>query len=188
MDKLVKTIIKTSFENITNSTIPLNEQVGLIVEYKNVKFEFLINIKTSTDNLICLGSGAYPLDKSKIDKTKPWFNRWSWNFDEFSTIHYNDPSLYLYNDKMDAGWGLGTPEDWFLEDIKDILVQLFKKFGFKNENVIFYGSSAGGFTSLQLGIMIKQTNVLADIPQLNLKRWYWDTIKIQFFQTILRKK
>jgi len=89
---------------------------------------------------------------------------------------------------MDAGWGLGTPEDWFLEDIKDILVQLFKKFGFKNENVIFYGSSAGGFTSLQLGIMIKQTNVLADIPQLNLKRWYWDTIKIQFFQTILRKK
>ena len=56
-----------------------------------------------------------------------------------------------------------------MENISDIVVKLIKRVNIKYENLIFYGSSMGGFTSLQLVIMVKDSIALADIPQLEFQ-------------------
>ena len=44
---------------------------------------------------------------------------------------------------------------------------------------MFFGSSAGGFTSLVLSILIKNTIALADVPQFDITKWgsHWKPIK-----------
>ena len=103
----------------------------------------------------------------EIFKQKPRFNRHSWKFSE-STLFYNDPTRYL-NDSMLGGWCIGEPNNWYLEEIKEIIVKITDYLKIKNENILFYGSSLGGFNSIQLGILIRNSKVLADVPQLRLE-------------------
>ncbi len=103
----------------------------------------------------------------EIFKQKPRFNRHSWKFSE-STLFYNDPTRYL-NDSMLGGWCIGEPNNWYLEEIKEIIVKITDYLKIKNENILFYGSSLGGFNSIQLGILIRNSKVLADVPQLTLE-------------------
>ena len=50
-----------------------------------------------------------------------------------------------------------------------IIEEIAKNIHIKNENLLFYGSSSGGFCSLLLSTLIKDSYSLAEIPQLNLK-------------------
>lgn len=134
MEQLVEKIIKTDYENIEKIDIPYDERVGLIVYMSSIKYEFLLNIKSNTNKLLVVGSGALP-NGSKHDRKRPLFHRWSWKFEQ-STIHYNDPTLYLTNNIL-GGWGLGTMNNWYLKKISLILIKLFKKLSIKNENIMF---------------------------------------------------
>ncbi len=168
--------ITIEYENIDDFVIPLNTLFELTVLYNNVKYEFLINIKKNNDKLIVLGGGFMPQDKVKKFKDKPYYMRWSWEFKE-SVIYYNDPTRYL-NSMFRGGWGIGTEDDYYLENIKNILLKLTSKCNILNENILFYGSSMGGFMSLLLATMVKQSTALADIPQLDVsKDTYWDEFK-----------
>ena len=81
--------------------------------------------------------------------------------------------------------GIGTEDNYYLEKISVILKLLIDKFKFKRQNVLFYGSSAGGFTSLILATLVKGTMALADIPQLYVHKYKtlkrqtggWQTIR-----------
>lgn len=176
MEELVDNIIKCDFDNIPFSTFPIDERFGLVVTKNDVPYEFLIHIKTDNDKLLCLGSGALnpPIRDQFINK--PRFNRHSWGFKE-STIFYNDPTRYL-DKSLQGGWGIGTPDDWFLENIKDIIIRVANFFNFNNENILFYGSSLGGFQSILLSILVKDSTALADVPQLTFENdRYWDYVK-----------
>ena len=166
MDQLVDEIINIDYEELSTFEIPLNYKFGLCVTLKDTKYEFLVHFKTNNDKVICLGSGAIG-DNSKHDTTRPFFHRHSWTFDA-STIWYNDPTRYL-NLESKGSWGVGTTDDYILENIGDIIVKLITRMNFKCENLIFYGSSMGGFTSLQLATMVKDSIALADIPQLEFQ-------------------
>lgn len=166
MHQLVDEIININFEELSTFEIPLNRRFGLCVTYTNTKYEFLVHFKSNTDKVLCIGAGAMA-DDSTHDPTRPFFHRHSWAFDA-STIWYNDPTRYL-NLESKGSWGVGTTEDYFLENIGNIVVKLIKRFNLKTENLVFYGSSMGGFTSLQLATMVHGSTALADIPQLEFQ-------------------
>lgn len=170
--------------DLSKLKFPLNEKFGLIILSNNVKYEFILNIKNS-DKLLVIGSGALPLDYREKFLNRPLFHRISWEF-ENSVIYYNDPTRYL-NKELVGGWGLGTMENWYLNEISNIIKIIANKiFKYTNEkekfkNIIFYGSSMGGFMSLQLSILIKNSTAIAEIPQLDLCEWhYWHTLKLLF--------
>lgn len=173
MKKLVEDIIILEYENLEKklNKIPLNKQVGLIVLLNNIKYEFLIHIKSTSDSLLCLGPSGLP-NKQQIKefKSRPFFSRHSWKFND-STIFYNDNTRYVWNGAIGAGWGIGLPNDYFLENMKNILLKIFNFFHIKQENIIFYGSSMGGFTSIQLATMIKNSHAIAENPQIDAKNW-----------------
>ena len=166
MKEITDLIIEIDYEQIATYNFPKNKKFGLITIINNVKYEFLITLKDNSEKLLIIGSGALP-PTSKHDRSRPLMNRHSWEFDE-STICYNDPTLYI-DDELVGPWGVGTIDDWYLEKIAMIIEKIKKNIHIKNENLLFYGSSSGGFCSLLLSTLIKDSYSLAEIPQLNLK-------------------
>ena len=166
MYQLVDEIINIDYEELSTMDIPINYRFGLCVNLRGVKYEMLVYFKSETDKVVCLGAGAMA-DDSTHDNTRPFFHRHGWVFDA-STIWYNDPTRYL-NINLKGAWGVRTEEDYYLKNIGDIIVKLLERLNLKRENLFFYGSSMGGFTSLQLATMVKDSTALADIPQLEFQ-------------------
>lgn len=172
MNSLTNEIIISNYETLERKLekIPLDKKVGLIVILNDIKYEFLINIKSKRDSLICLGPSGLP-DKNAIAKFKnrPMFTRHSWEFKE-SVLLYNDNTRYVW-EGSGAGWGLGLPDDYFLENIKNIILKITNFFKIDNENILFYGSSMGGFTSMQLATMVRNSSAIAENPQIDARKW-----------------
>lgn len=176
MEELVDKVLEIKFDEIDDTPFPINELFGLKVEYENFQYEFLLKDVENCPTLTTIASAAFNR-KTKYERSRPWFNRWSWSF-EGSTLFFHDPTLYL-SDEIFAPWGVGTPEVWYLEKIAVIIQKLAQKLEIKNEDILFFGSSAGGFTSLVLSILIKNTIALADVPQFDITKWgsHWKPIK-----------
>lgn len=158
--------ISVEYEKLNELIIPFNSLTELTVYLNGIKYEFLMNIKKNNNKLVVLGSGAVPKKDIERFKNKPYYNRWSWKYN-CSFICYNDPSRYLH-DKSRGLWGVGVENDYYLENIKNIILKIAYKQDILNKNILFYGSSMGGFMSLLLATMVKESKAIADIPQLSL--------------------
>lgn len=158
---------------------------GLCVHHNDQVYEFIFNLKDPSringDKVVVMGSGGLARgnifdDRASMDEKMkyvgtPKFDRWTWDIG-YSRIYYNDPTRYNHKDKLvKLGWGIGTADDWYLHNIKNILLTVFDFFGYKRHNTMFYGSSQGGFMSLMLGTMIQNTLVIADVPQFDVTTW-----------------
>ncbi|MBZ9570431.1 hypothetical protein KQY27_02585 [Methanobrevibacter sp. TMH8] len=171
MNRFVDKIINLELDEIFDYDFPQDELFGLEILENNVKYEFLIKLSSFNKNLICFGSGAYKNSGPKAT-FPPIFNRWSWYEDfEESVLLYNDPTLYL-EENVKLGWGVGSKDDYYLETISKIIELFAETNGISNNNILFYGSSGGGFTSIILGTLIKESKVLVNNAQLVLKNYY----------------
>lgn len=192
MKNIVDNIISTTFDDLHTIELKLFEKIGLIVEYKNSKYEFIIHLVDFDNDMVVLGSSFLsPREKIKF-KNRPFFERQSWIKDiKHNVIYYNDPTLYDY-EGLDGGWGVGTTENWHLENISQIIKKLSDKlFDYDSlkipqyGNLFFYGGSMGGFMSIALSILIKNSTSIADSPQFNLFTWwYWDSLKQYCFNSL----
>lgn len=162
--------ITITYDQLNAFQFPSAQPFILTVVWNGVKFDFLIRIKPKASHLLILGSGAGTM----VNETRvptPYFQRHSWinDFDD-SVIYYNDPTLYL-DDKLLLAWGQGTMDRFYLKDIAALLEQLIKKTQIPQKNVIFYGSSGGGFMGLILAGYIKESIALINGPQTCLTKW-----------------
>lgn len=149
--------------------LSFDEPVFLTVEgIGGVPFEFLIYPKDNADKAVIFGSGAFNSDIM----SPPIFNRHKWrdDFGSATTIYYNDPTLYL--GKLNLAWGYGDKDRHFLEDIGNILKIILKKLTVSNSNTMFVGSSGGGFTSMILASMFKDSKVFVNNPQTDIRNYY----------------
>ena len=183
MKDIVDEMIRCDYDDLNNVQLPFNKRVGLEVMRDSVKYEFIINLKTDSDKLLVMCPAAIN-DNSSHDRARPIFHRWSWEFD-VSTIFFNDPTLYL-SDNILGGWGLGSMDNWYLKKISNIFNILIENLGFNKRNVIFYGSSLGGFMSIMLATMIKSSVAIAEIPQLDVTNWtkHWSLLRENLFDNL----
>ncbi len=80
-----------------------------------------------------------------------------------------DPTLYV-ND-LAIGWGVGKNENYSLENSSLILKCLIEKMNINLNDTVIYGTSAGGFLSIIMGIYLKGAKVVADNTQLDVSNW-----------------
>lgn len=177
MENLVDKIIEIDFDELDNEEFPLDEFFGLTINYKNRKHEFLIRFASENKNLICFGSGF-------TDIKPPVFNRHSWqSYFKESVIYFNDPTLYV-DERIKLGWGVGNHDEYYLEDVAELIKKLCKKHSILNRNILFYGSSGGGFMSIQLATMIQGSTVLVNNAQLIVNKfprnYYKRTLRLCF--------
>ncbi len=152
---------------LDSAELPFDEFFYLVVKNDGVKYQFRVRLASKDKNLICFGSGAY--DPAKLKP--PIFRRHSWQ-GEFreSVIYYNDPTLYVNSD-MRLGWCVGKNSEWYMPVIRDIILKIAGKNDIKPENMLFFGSSGGGFSAVILSTMIKKSQVMVNNPQLFLKNY-----------------
>lgn len=173
MNELVDEIITVDYENLNSilHNIPLNKRIGLKIILNDINYEFLVHMKSDSDTLLCLGPSGLPnMEYVSKFKTRPVFTRHTWQFNE-SVILYNDNTRYVWDGCTGSGWGIGLPGDYFLENIKNIILKISEYFKISNNNILFYGSSMGGFTSIQLATMIKNSHAIAENPQIDARKW-----------------
>ena len=147
----------------------MDEQFELEINYNNVKYEFLVKFSSVKNGLICFGPAAY----NPNDFSPPIYIRHSWHADfESSTIHYNDPTTYNYDDSVKyrspnlrGGWGVGKLDNYYLGNIGKIIKLLASLNNISQDEIIFFGSSVGGFCSIMLATILKTPLAVVNNPQ-----------------------
>lgn len=166
LKKLPYPVEKIEYYNLKDYNIKENLLYILEITKNNVKYEYLINRKIDNEKLIVFNNGAIAGGNIKY----PVFQRHSWaNELKTSSIFCMDPTLYV-ND-LSVGWGIGKNDDYYLENNSIILKELIEKMNIRLENTVIYGTSAGGFLSIIMGVYLKGAVVVADNTQLNLNNW-----------------
>ena len=182
MNNLVNRVIKLKIDEIETFNFPLYELIGIEVFYDNIKFEFIAYF-TENPNLLCFGTGASPR-KSKTSDGKtikpPYFNRWSWyeSFDE-NFIAYADP-IYYIDDEIRIGWYVGDKNNWHLASIAKIILMISHNLQISNNNILFFGSSGGGFSSVVLGTLLRDSKVLINNAQYDVMTYNQKDVKKLF--------
>lgn len=164
--KLPYPVEKIDYYDLENYKVKENLLYILEVKKNNVKYEYVINRKTDNNKLIVFNNGAIAGGNVKV----PVFQRHSWaNIIKTSSIFCMDPTLYV-ND-LSVGWGIGKNEDYYLENSSLILKTIIQKMNVNLEDTVIYGTSAGGFLSIIMGIYLKGAKVVADNTQLDVSNW-----------------
>ena len=138
----------------------------LSVNKDDVKYEYLINFKSNNKKLIVFNNGAVAGGNVKV----PVFQRHSWaNNLKTSSIFVMDPTLYVAD--LAIGWGIGKNDNYYLENSSLILKTIIDKMNINIEDTVIYGTSAGGYLSIIMGIYLKGSRVVADNAQLDVTNW-----------------
>lgn len=181
MAKLVDNLIQVDMDHLETYEFPQDEAFGLEVIYKEAVFYFIIKFSSTNKNFICMSPGAFRRDRVSSDGEiiePPHFSRWSWfkYFDE-SVITSADPTIFM-NDTVKVGWMIGNNEQWYLETLSQIISKLAKNQNVINDNILFFGSSGGGFVSVCLATLIKNSKVLVNNAQFSLKNYFKNMVNV----------
>lgn len=167
MKKLPYPEITIYEHELDHHQIQQNCMYVLRVIKNGVPYEYLINRRPESDKLIVFNNGAVAEGNVSV----PVFQRHSWaNMLKTSSIFCMDPTLYL-NSFLQIGWGIGKNEDYYLENSSLILKKIIEKMGIKLDNTAIFGTSAGGYLSIIMGIYLKGAKVVADNAQLDVRNW-----------------
>ncbi len=175
MAKLVDNLISLEMDEIENYEFPPDEPFGLEIIHKDTLFYLIIRFSSKNKNFICIGPGAFERNKTDSNGeliTPPFFARWSWyKYLDESVISYADPMIFK-DDEIKLGWFIGDKNHWYLETVSSIIQNLAKNQKVYNNNILFFGSSGGGFVSTCLGTLIKNSKVLINNSQLFVLNYY----------------
>jgi hypothetical protein len=147
---------------------PIFDAPGVLeIDVDGVFFELYASLVEDSPHLLVFGQGAVDREKFEL----PVFQRWSWALSHPSSVLVlNDPTLY--QGKIPLGWFQGTAERSYLPDAVAIVGHIAEHLGRQPTDVLFYGSSGGGFTSLAMAAMMRGACALANNPQTDVTRYY----------------
>lgn len=173
--RLVDNLICLEMDEIESFNFPADEPFALEIMHRDRLFYFIIKFSTQNKNFICFAPGANNRDQKTSSgdlKIPPFFTRWKWHqhFDE-STIAFADPMLFL-GDEMKLGWFIGEKDHWYLETLSKIIEKLAVNQKVTNDNILFYGSSGGGFVSVCLATLIRDSKLLVNNAQFFVMNYY----------------
>lgn len=145
-----------------------NKEHILEIDHNGVKYELYCKFAPSSKKLVVFGQDAITRSTTSLPK----FFRWSWMRElPYSTVVLNDPTLYL-DDDLNGGWFIGTQSRDYAKECSRIIADIAAMSGIKSDSIIFFGASAGGFSSLAMAACLPGSRALVDIPQTNLQNYH----------------
>jgi hypothetical protein len=141
------------------------EPVIYEINIDGVLFEMFAHLKQNSPLLYVFGPAAVDRDKNHL----PYFPRWSWAINcPYSALSLNDPTLYLGDLKV--GWFQGTEKQYYLPLSCNLVTHLANLINLKPEDILFCGSSAGGFSSLMMAAFVREASAFVVNPQTDITR------------------
>ena len=137
------------------------------VKFDNLEIDICLNIEYKSDYLFFCFSGAKP-----INKELPYFNRWKWG-DIFhsSIVAISDYTLKL-SEELQIGWYQNNGELENFKILSNFIKELALKLGYKENKIILYGSSAGGFAALKCTEYLPLSRCIAINAQTDISKYY----------------
>jgi hypothetical protein len=169
MKKLPYPEVTIQEQELDGYEVPTDRMYVLRVMKDQVPYEYLIHRRDGQDQLIVFHNGAVQGGNVRT----PIFQRHSWAQQlKTSCVFCMDPTLYL-NGRLQLGWGIGKNENYYLENSSQILKKLIERMQIRLEDTVLFGTSAGGYLSILMGIYLKGAKVVADNAQLDVRRWIY---------------
>lgn len=138
--------------SIEELSLKMKEGSGIRADVTVDRCTFPIFSKASTEKklFVLLGGAASSRDFSKF----PNFNRWSWA-DLFPgiVISIADPTLAA-DPELLLGWYVGTSEINVSKELAFLVDKIATANGIDRSDIVFYGSSGGGFAAMMLAPLI----------------------------------
>ncbi|WP_439594635.1 hypothetical protein [Falsiroseomonas sp.] len=130
-------------------------------------FAFYLKFTDPGQPLLVFGQGF----QSRSEVQLPRFQRMDWAEElPYNVLIFNDPTLFLRED-ISLGWCAGTADAPVLPTHCEIVGKVRDTLGIRNENILFYGSSAGGFTSLMMASRMPGASALVNNPQTDVLKF-----------------
>ncbi|WP_147640430.1 alpha/beta hydrolase family protein [Nesterenkonia massiliensis] len=148
------------------------EAAHYVTRAEKDQYDFLHLPKPAGEKLFVFFSGHADRSKGR----PPIFQRWTWA-DKFPghCVFFSDPAL-LRADRMSVGYYSGSRERDVLNVIAELVDELAQLHGVARENIVTYGSSAGGFASLRIAEHLPGASHIAINPQTDLSLHYPEKI------------
>lgn len=112
------------------------------------------------------------LPSARTNHLWPYYPRMQWGerfSTDFDVLYLSDPyQESSYAEKFGGSWFIDSSGNSKLWEIAEILRNAISRGGYKD--VIFYGSSLGGYASLVLASLIPGTVAIAECPQIYLAK------------------
>jgi len=138
---------------------------------------FFSYFKRQQRQLLVLLQGCVEREKIQL----PVFQRWSWAEEmNASVLILNDPTLM--NNQLSIGWWQGSEQNYALPQACEFIKLVIHKLGLSAEDVVFFGSSAGGFVALMMAALIKGSMAIVNNPQTNILRY-----RVVFYTALLKE-
>lgn len=156
-----------TYDSLAGFTPVVDGRQTISVDVEGVPFDLLADLKPGSRDLVVFGQSA--LTRSAVEL--PHFHRWTWLHDlEASGLVLSDPTLLL-DDHLDGGWWFGTPTRDYVVEAVAVISEIVRALGLRNEDVVFYGGSLGGFSSLMMAACLPGARAVVDNPQVDLRRY-----------------
>lgn len=125
--------------------------------------------RESPQRLIVLMPAAQPAPRDPAEK--PRFFRWSWesSWPTDMVVSFADPALQA-STELGGAWYIHAEYD-FIQEIADIVAKIAEEHSIVSEDIIFYGSSLGGFGAISAAACIKGAKAVAEVPQIDFRNW-----------------
>lgn len=122
---------------------------------------------------VFLSGGRTPKKDGGFSDKLPRFKRWSfYPFLNGTMLVFEDPMYYKFNNLL-KGWFYGDCEVSYIAELVEVVRIIAIKNNIANENIIFYGSSSGGYAAMHACTYITSSTCIAINPQIILKNsWY----------------
>lgn len=144
----------------------------------NINFNFKLYLKPNNDKLLVFSNGALNPQKN----TPPVFMRAKWADDFDANCLYIDDRT-IHNNGLRIGWGIGTRTRHYLEDYSTIVKKISSLLEINPEDIIYFGSSAGGFMSMMLATMHEGTTAIVNNPQTYVHKYHRPAVE-KMYKTI----
>ena len=144
-----------SFKNINDIELVDKPVVDIEVVTNGINLQCRLNRQSPNDYLIVAPNGAVDREKLSI----PAFARWNWHgiFGAY-ILAISDPMLY-YSDSLQIGWFASTKYIDVTSYTADVVKKIADELNISHERIIFWGSSAGGYSSILLASKIILRNL-----------------------------
>lgn len=156
-----------SFDDFLSSKLDNEDQLHIS---KRSEDSFSVDcfavLRKKSKYLICLIPSAQPQHSAPQN---PIFHRWSWAYQlrEYSVISLSDPALHDCD--IHASWFLSNKEEVdYIDRMSEFVCDISKKIKVSYKDIIFYGSSMGGFGALMMASKVEGALAIAEVPQINL--------------------
>jgi hypothetical protein len=98
----------------------------------------------------------------------PAFHRWSWHAQlPGHTLYISDPTL-MHSTSLGIGWYIGSINHDTIVVMRDIVRATLWSLRLREENLVFYGSSGGGFAALRMQAAMPRARSICVNPQVRL--------------------